>query len=311
MKTSKHNNRKMSASDSFEFNDLLIKNDIDPERVILLRHSPPEPYLRRVLPWLAMERHNLYNAYQETHGKKLERVMSKFVGTGYIASFIEKGSGRALFIGLYRIRSARPITHAEFWEIPEYLELQKTWGMQGFSEEPGRPTTLKFNLELTKHCLTWKGCLVVGWPPPDISWWRYASKNKMPLVAMHEENCIEKEMPEWDQLVLTWDELQSLPAKWKEKLKEWRGIYHIFDKSDGKSYVGAAYGKDNLFGRWSNYAKSGDGGNIHLKSRDPKKFIFSILQRSSPDMDKDGVIEVEQSWKRRLHTKYPHGLNAS
>lgn len=39
------------------------------------------------------------------------------VGKGYLASFISHGAGRAIFIGLYRIDAAKPITFDEYWAI--------------------------------------------------------------------------------------------------------------------------------------------------------------------------------------------------
>jgi hypothetical protein len=78
-------------------------------------------------------------------------------------------------------------------------------------------------------------------------------------------------------------------------------------KSDGKAYVGSAYGDGNLLGRWLTYAASGHGGNSLLK-RDPKNFQFTILQRVSPDMEADEVIKLESTWKERLHTRQPFGL---
>ena len=61
-------------------------------------------------------------------------------------------------------------------------------------------------------------------------------------------------MPEWDELALTWEDLRVLPTRWKSALSQWRGVYVIFDHDDGKRYVGSAYGKDNLLGRWLHYA---------------------------------------------------------
>jgi hypothetical protein len=48
---------------------------------------------------------------------------------------------------------------------------------------------------------------------------------------------------------------------------EWRGIYYIFDVSDGKGYVGSAYGNDDLLGRWMNYTSVGHGGNRLISCR--------------------------------------------
>ena len=92
-------------------------------------------------------------------------------------------------------------------------------------------------------------------------------------------------------------------------LSEWRAIYFIFDTMDGKGYVGSAYGAENLLGRWLGYAARGHGGNVLLRQRDPSHFRFSILQRVSPDMDAGDVIRLEATWKERLHTRAPFGLN--
>ena len=43
--------------------------------------------------------------------------------------------------------------------------------------------------------------------------------------AFNEESLLDANMPEWRDLVLTWDELHDIPKKWKSKLAEWRGIY--------------------------------------------------------------------------------------
>jgi len=116
-------------------------------------------------------------------------------------------------------------------------------------------------------------------------------------------------MPPWDEISLSWSDIAVLPSRWKAALSQWRGVYLIFDKSDGKSYVGSAYGANNVLGRWINYATSGHGGNRLLKSREPQNFQFTILQRVSPDMEPGDVVRLEGTWKERLHTRQPSGLN--
>ena len=45
-------------------NDLLHKQGIDPAQVIVMRHSPKEKELRKVMPWLVHENPEVFNAYQ-------------------------------------------------------------------------------------------------------------------------------------------------------------------------------------------------------------------------------------------------------
>ncbi len=133
----------------------------------------------------------------------------------------------------------------------------------------------------------------------------------MAVLSICEESVFAEEMPDWQNLVLNWRQLQAIPASWRAALSHWRGIYFIHDDSDGKGYVGSAYGKDNLLGRWLSYASGGDGGNKLLRGRAADQFHFSILQRVSPDMESDEVIRLESAWKDRLHTRGPFGLNGN
>ena len=289
-------------------NDLLLGRAIAPQQVLVLRHRPPEPDLNKVLPWLAAEKPDVFNAYQQTQGEKLQKVMQQMVGTGYVASFIGHEPGKALFVGLYSINASRPLTHEEYWQVPAFIEM-KAFGMKGFSKEESRTSILWFDLALTDFYALWKGKLIVGWPPPERSWWRRAHRNEIPIVAILEDSALDASMPEWDEILLTWEEIGILPKHWKSALSYWRGIYYIYDASDGKGYVGSAYGEWNLLGRWLSYATRGHGGNRLLRQCDPRNFRFSILQRVSPDLDAHDVIQLENSWKERLHTRAPYGLN--
>lgn len=289
-------------------NDLLRGKEIDPQHVLVLRHRPHERELNKVLPWLAAERPDVFNAYQQTQGEKLQKVMETMKGAGYVASFIGHEPGKALFVGLYSIRVSKSLTLDEYWQIPAYIEM-KTFGMKGCTEEESGASILWFDLALTDVYATWKGKLIIGWPPPERSWWRRSHRNEMPILSILEDSALDAAMPEWDEIVFTWEELGVLPTRWKSALSQWRGIYYIFDTSDGKGYVGSAYGEANLYGRWLNYAAHGHGGNLLLRQRDPRHFRFSILQRVSPDMQASDLIRIEGAWKERLHTRVPYGLN--
>ena len=127
--------------------------------------------------------------------------------------------------------------------------------------------------------------------------------------AIHEDSALDAQMPAWQDINLSRDELTILPARWKHVMSQWRGVYLVHDRSDGKAYVGSAYGGSNLLGRWQEYGLTGHGDNKLLRGRDPANFRFTILERVSPDAAPDEVIRLEQSWKERLHTRAPSGLN--
>jgi hypothetical protein len=286
------------------FNDLLGSKGIDPQHVLVMRHRPREPELNKVLPWLAAEEPDVFNAYQQTQGEKVERAM---LGAKYVASFIGHEPGKALFIGLYAIGDTRRLSYKQYWQVPANVRM-KEFGMVGF-KRGSRKACLWFDLALQDFYARWKGKLVMDWPRPERSWWRWARSNVIPIHAVLEESALDKAMPEWDKIDLTWKELAVLPKPWRVELSRWRGIYFIFDDYDRKGYVGSAYGRDNLLGRWRNYESNGHGGNRLLRLRNPNSFRFTILQRVSPDMDADDVIRLEASWKTRLHARAPFGLN--
>jgi fatty acid/phospholipid biosynthesis enzyme len=64
-------------------------------------------------------------------------------------------------------------------------------------------------------------------------------------------------------------------------LENQKAVYLITDKSNGKMYVGSAYGETMLLGRWKSYIHNGHGGNIELKNIEfehiQNNFEYSIL----------------------------------
>ncbi|VVS95965.1 conserved hypothetical protein [Erythrobacter sp. EC-HK427] len=101
-----------------------------------------------------------------------------------------------------------------------------------------------------------------------------------------------------------------MPSSWKAALAQWRGVYFIHDRARNAGYVGSASGAENILGRWQDYARSGHGGNRELRDSKPDDLVFSILERTSPDLAASEVVALEASWKARLHTRTT-GLNAN
>jgi len=297
-------------------NDLLNSKKIDPAKVLVLRHKPREPELAKNLAGVILKRPDLFNAYQQTQSKVLEKVMEKMIGSGYVASFVGHKDkvgkahkvGKALFIGLYSIDGAERLTRGQYLKTKEYAEL-KSFGLGDFADE-NRDSILRFDLSLVNDFYeSWKGKLIVEWPGLERSWWRHADRNEIPVCSILEDSALNPKISDWKDIILTWNELQILPSNLEYALEQWRGIYYIFDISAGKGYVGSASGKMNILDRWKDYAARGHGGNELLKMRDQNNFRFSILQRVSPDMIQEEISKIETTWKKRLHTRAPHGLN--
>jgi hypothetical protein len=292
-----------------EFNDLLLKAGLDPEGVVVFRHKPrpEETRLRKVFSWLAAEHPDLFNAYQQTQSPRVEKML---LTASHVAAFIGDEPGRALFVGLYRVGASKPLSFEAFWAKPQHIAL-RDYDFQGFTadEHQKRDAMLWFELEPLPTLAGWSGKLSIEWTGQEINWCRWADGSRFPIRSIAEESRLVAKAPDWRELVISWPELQTLPQSWREDFRRWRGVYLIFDQSDRRYYVGSAYGADNILGRWLNYARSGDGGNRLLRECDPRNFQFSVLQLVAPTEEAEAVIAAESSWKRRLHSRAPFGLN--
>jgi len=112
--------------------------------------------------------------------------------------------------------------------------------------------------------------------------------------------------------------LRKDKADWKTALQNVKGIYLVTDKSNGKSYVGSAYGDFGIWQRWQSYIGSGHAGNDQLYTLILEKgieyaksnFKFAILEILPMGLADSVIIEKETRWKNILMTK-EHGYNSN
>ena len=291
----------------FTFRELVERVDLDPKKLLVMRHTPKEPKFAKIFQWLPLTKPHVYNAYQSTHKPKEENQLRK---AEYLASFIGNAPEEALFVGIYQVCGEERMTLVQLQESARFNEMAELGGYVFHADHS------VFDLRITDILRNYAGRIRVRWSgglSGGRTWSRWMDSKVsggFPIISLQENSLLEttRPIPHWSKLVLDWSELASLPQHWKTTLGQWRGIYFIFDTSDGKGYVGSAYGTENIWGRWSVYAISGHGHNKLLKRRDPKNFRFSILQRVSPDLPVDDVVKIESDWKARLHTR-EFGLN--
>ena len=129
-------------------------------------------------------------------------------------------------------------------------------------------------------------------------------------VAQVLENKYEDdEFPGYDEVNLSWYSLKRVINKgvWKTALENQKGVYLITDVSNGKMYVGSAYGDNMIYGRWTQYVKNGHGGNAELKILDfehiKSNFRYSILEIYKSITDDRLIIRRESWWKETLRTR--------
>lgn len=292
---------------AFRFNAVLEAEGISPKDVSMILHTTSLQKLRRMLPYLAGERPDLFEAYNSVHSPQATATL---INRPLAATFVHTGDRKLLFVGLGEVNSEE-CSVEEIYADPRFDELEYAFGATDTSPRRHIPTggsQIKFTMAPIDALQDLCGRIQIA-VPAGRAYVRIADNMDAEVVALSEENLLIPPANDWDNFIVSGPMLRSLPASWAARLREWRGIYLIVDESDGARYVGSAYGVDNLLGRWQAHVARDKGVTKELAKRDPVDFRFSILQLLAPDAEPDAVIAMEHSWMERLHTR-EHGLNA-
>lgn len=274
------------------FHALLTTYGINPVEVRLVRHGNKE------IPVLDVFQNNPERLTHYTAWQKLGR----YGDARYIAVFAPARGTTALFLGLWAVNGVT--TNKEL--TPKHLSLLQQYELP----EEWFDRAAFYHLSLSDVMSDMSERLVIDWGGSTVSW---VQKGDKPVVLIKGINSI-GDFVSFDQVQLSYADLQKLiqdtdsNITWVNALTAVNGVYLIRHTIDGKLYVGSAYGKEGIFGRWKAYSRSGHGGNKLLKDITPQHMEFSILEVANGTMSADDVIERENRWKLRLGTRI-HGLN--
>jgi hypothetical protein len=131
------------------------------------------------------------------------------------------------------------------------------------------------------------------------------------------------EFPGFENIVISFHELKSIvdiqKPDWKAALSGIKGVYCIHDRSNGKKYIGSAYGEFGIWSRWANYAYTGHGGNVHLRSlvnesgltHAMNHFQIALLEYRPASTEDRIIIERESHWKRLMLSRGDYGYNGN
>lgn len=292
---------------NLDFAALLELCEVPAKETCVLLHRTNEQPLRSFLPHISEHRPDLFEAYQSVHSRQAAATLLK---RSFVASFVPLETDKMVFVALYKIAGRAEVRCRDIYSHPAYSELENAFGV--YSTGPTKNLEREefdwvFDLEKLPELNTLRGRLVID-APPGRAYARLAENLNAPVSAILSTPASDKPPPDWSEMVIAARSLGSLPQRWSDRLRDWRGVYLIVDESDGARYVGSAYGQENLLGRWQTHVSGKMGVTKELAKRKTENFRFSILELVAPTAEPATVVAVENSWKRRLHT-ICHGLN--
>ena len=160
------------------------------------------------------------------------------------------------------------------------------------------------------------GRVLVDWGVMAAQRWLQWFKNDKNIIQI-DEGIIRMMIPfkTYNDVLLDFKELKNIVdtdnAEWREKLKAVNGIYGISDKSNGRLYVGSAYGEEGIWGRWKDYAETKGHGNndmlVDIIKQNPDyawdNLQWFILETFSLDVTDAYAVERENLYKLKLCTR--------
>ena len=219
-----------------------------------------------------------------------EQLVKKFKDVDYIVSFIGEESTSSRFVGVYKNNGILQILPDYKGESLARFDIQEISGFELLKER-----------------------VIIDWNNP-VQWLQHY--NEMPVIRI-DRGLMENNLPvfvRYEDVVLNYTQLKTIinsnNPEWKSRLESCNCIYLILDKSNGKQYVGSTYNTKGIWGRWSEYAKTGHGDDVELKKcidSDPKyaekNFQWCILETLPIKILPEQAIERESLYKRKLGTR--------
>lgn len=175
-----------------------------------------------------------------------------------------------------------------------------------------------YELERDSRFDDFRDRIIIDWGAGTLAW--VQNLDNKPVLEILESGRRLPPFEDYLEFSLTYAQMKDLFRN-EEVHRDWRiplsavaGVYLILAERSGNLYVGSASGTEGIWGRWRNYANSGDGGNVKLRevirndSSYPEQFRFSVLQVLPKTMARDEVVRREALYKDKLGSRAT-GLN--
>lgn len=192
-----------------------------------------------------------------------------------------------------------------------------TWLFGGLFEVLGRDEQ-GYQIEYLDEFRSYVGRLLIDYPGPGARGRAFYLENHYDKLVVSQildntysgeafcgyEN-IDHDFPKVEAIVL------RERHDWKAALENVKGVYLVTDKSNGKRYVGSAYGVSGIWSRWSCYVGTGHGWNDELTKLIGEQgldyarsnFKFCILEHRAMKTDDQVIIDRESFWKNALMSR--------
>jgi hypothetical protein len=271
------------------FNTVLLAANFKVCDVRLLRHKDTRATKGRTPYELWRDNRPQFDLYQATQSIKNESKLK----AAYWASFVGTPSDETLFVGVYGVKSRR------------LLEQDTLKPHMGGVDEAGSCNFYELTLEPRIDDLI--GKLLIDWGPGYKAWIQRADQQNKRITELRTK-FIEPDFPGFLNFIESLSRLNNLPKSWINALQSTRGIYLLTCPKTKEQYVGLAAGEGGFWRRWQDYAQTGHGGNVALKSRDPIDYQVSILEIAGTASTLDDIQRMERQWKKKLQSR-EMGLN--
>lgn len=243
-------------------------------------------------------RSGMIEAYQSVQGQDC-------LNCDYLIAFMGKDQTKASFAGVWKVLGLTSEPD------PKYIA---DFPYEDYFTVPG---DIYYKLEPVPGYEDLIDRVIIDWGLATRAWHQWL-KDK-PVIEILPKGQV-KPFPGYLDFVLSFDELTQMLKSpdanrtWHQMLKSVAGIYLITDTKTGQLYVGSAYGKDGILGRWQTYVQTGHGNNVLLKeimkadvSR-KQDLAFTILRTLPSTLTVNEVIAYEKLYKQKLGS-IAHGLN--
>jgi hypothetical protein len=265
------------------FNTILREAGLKLNDVRLLRHKDSRAERGRSPYELWRDDRPKFEIYQSIHSIRNRRKLT----APYWAVFVANLNDETMFAGLYSV-TYRGLLEQDTPK-PHMDGIDKAGSCDVFDQ------TLQDALS------DYIGKLFVDWGPGALAWVQYAERNDKPVIELRRE-FREPDFPGFLNLIEPLSKLDKMPSSWVVTLKSSRGVYLLTCPKTKEVYVGSATGEDGFWGRWQDYIRTGHGGDVGLKSRDPSDYQVSILEVAGSSATIDEIRSLEGRWQAKLQS---------